>query len=56
MQICIGMIGWNPNDFWTSSLCEIYNAINGFIEFNGTKQEKPMTSNELDNLMELYPD
>ena len=50
------MIGWKPNDFWESSLVEIYAAINGFIEFNGQKEEKPMSRNELDDLMELYPD
>lgn len=56
MQICTGMIGWHPSEFWRSSLHEIYTAINGFIEFNGDTQEKPMTNKELDNLMELYPD
>jgi len=56
MEICLGMIGWKPKDFWTSSLTEVYAAIKGFTEFNGGNQQKPMTSKELDNLMELYPD
>ena len=56
MEVCIGMIGWTPNTFWQSTLNEIYPAIDGFMEFNGAKTEKPMTSDELDNLMELYPD
>lgn len=32
-------------------------AIDGFSEFNSTdQQEKPLDRNELDKLMELYPD
>ena len=51
------MIGMSAKDFWKSSPIEIYMAIDGFSEFNGSDQkEKPMDSNELKNLMELYPD
>ena len=56
MEICLGMIGWTPSVFWNSTLQEIYPAIEGFMEFNGGKQEKPMTKGELDDLMELYTD
>ena len=31
-------------------------AIEGYIEANGEDQNKPMTKNELKNLMERYPD
>ena len=50
------MIGISPKDFWDSSVPEISLAIKGFTEFNGGKKEKPMSRDELDNLMELYPD
>tara|TARA_B100000519_G_scaffold203105_2_gene224107 strand:+ start:812 stop:985 length:174 start_codon:yes stop_codon:yes gene_type:complete len=56
MEICLGMIGWKPKEFWESSLHEIFPAIDGFIEFNGGAKEKPLTSSELKDLMELYPD
>ena len=56
MEICMGMIGWTPNVFWNSTLHEIVPAIDGFIEFNGGSQQKPMTNDELKDLMELYPD
>ena len=56
MEICTGMIGWSPSVFWDSSVVEVYAAIDGFIEFNGGKDEKPMTTDELSDLMELYPD
>tara|TARA_R100000655_G_scaffold77938_1_gene117266 strand:- start:8931 stop:9083 length:153 start_codon:yes stop_codon:yes gene_type:complete len=50
------MIGMRPKDFWDSSPKEIYKAISGFIEFNTTKKDKPMSKGELDDLMERYPD
>ena len=56
MEICLGMIGMSPNDFWESSPKEIYRAIDGFMEFNSSDHKQPMSRNELDNLMELYPD
>lgn len=57
MEICIGMIGISPSDFWNSSPIEIYRAIDGFIEFNmGNKSNQPLSRDELEDLMELYPD
>ena len=56
MEICLGMIGMSPNDFWNCSLQEIYSAMDGFMEFNGGQREQGLTKNELSDLMELYPD
>ena len=53
---CLGMIGWKPKTFWESSLVEIYAAISGFQEFHTVTKDAPMTTEELDELMELYPD
>ena len=51
------MMGLSINEFRNSSPIEIYMAIDGFSEFNGSDQkEKPLDRNELDKLMELYPD
>ena len=52
------MMGMTPNNFWESSPKEVYMAIDGFTEFNGGGQQKeePMTSDRLNELMELYPD
>jgi hypothetical protein len=53
----VGMLGWSPNDFWTASPQEVYNAMDGFLEFNGQKDKpEPMTKARLNELMELYPD
>ncbi len=56
MSICIGMIGISPSEFWNMSIPEITSAIEGFMEFNGADKEPPMQKNELNDLMELYPD
>jgi len=45
----------SPRDFWDMSVYEISLAINGFKEYNGGKDNK-MDRNELDKLMEMYPD
>jgi len=50
------MLNLSPSDFWEMSPTEIYMAVDAFVEFNGGNQEEPMTRDELDNLMELYPD
>jgi len=55
-EICVGMIGIQPNDFWQMSLQEIYLAIAGFKEFNGVQDKASMTTDELETLMELHPD
>lgn len=58
MEVCMGMIGMQPSEFWNSSVIEIHSAIDGFTEFNTSSKEKeePMTSSRLDEIMELYPD
>lgn len=50
------MMGMQPTEFWNCSLIEVYNAIDGFSEFNGASQDAPMDKNELSDLMEMYPD
>ena len=56
MEICLGMINMSPKDFWNLSPIELYAAVEGFLEFNTTNSSQPMTRDELDDLMELYPD
>ena len=57
MEICFGMIGMRPKDFWNCSPKEIYKAVNGFIEFNSSSEKtESMTKDRLAELQELYPD
>jgi len=50
------MMHMSPSEFWQSSPKEIFIALEGFSEFNGGKNEEPMNSESLENMMELYPD
>ena len=57
MEVCLGMIGMSPEDFWNSSMQEIYAAAEGFKNFNSpTEDDEPMSRDRLNELMELYPD
>ena len=50
------MMLMRPKDFWDLSPQELYAAIRGFRHFHASSKEEPMKKDELDNLMELYPD
>ena len=50
------MLNLTPKDFCDMSPIEIYMAVEGFLEFNGGEKDKPLTNEELEDLMELYPD
>ncbi len=45
-----------PEDFWQMSLTELNTAIDGFVEFTGNRKAQSLTTDELNDLMELYPD
>jgi len=57
-EICVGMAGVQPSEFWDMSPIEVYATLNGFKEFNTTpdKDSGPLDRNSLETLMELYPD
>lgn len=46
----------SPNDFWSMSYYEFYQACEGFAEFHSGGKPKPLTRHELEDLMEKYPD
>ena len=46
----------SPNEFWNMSYYEFYQACEGFAEFNSGGKSKPLTRDELTDLMEQYPD
>ena len=56
MQICLGIIGMQPSEFWNCSVNEIHCAIEGFMEFNVTEKDEPMGKDEMAELMEIHPD
>tara|TARA_Y100000813_G_C24150054_1_gene346682 strand:- start:1456 stop:1626 length:171 start_codon:yes stop_codon:yes gene_type:complete len=56
MELGLGAMRMTPDEFWNYSFIEFYSAIDGFRTFNGADRDKPMTRDELDELMELNPD
>lgn len=56
-QICLGMMGMRPDDYWNSSPKTIFLAMKGFQKFNGgEKSHVPMNKSRMKELMELSPD
>lgn len=56
MEIGLGILNLAPAAFWDMSLHEFYAACEGLQEFHGGKKQNPLTRDELQELMELYPD
>jgi hypothetical protein len=46
----------SPSNFWEMSLQEFLLSVEGFAEFNSSGEPSPMQKNELDDLMERFPD
>ena len=45
-----------PRDFWEMSLQEFLLSVEGFAEFNSSGEPPPVQKNELNDLMERFPD
>lgn len=56
MEIALGKMQMSANDFWEMSLFEFYAALNGFAEFHAGGKPPPLAKDELEDLMERYPD
>jgi len=56
MQIALGKMRMSASEFWDMSLQEFYAALNGFAEFHSGGKPPPLGKDELEELMELYPD
>lgn len=44
------------SEFWGLSLFELIQAIDGFSEFHSGGKPPPLSKDELEDLMERYPD
>lgn len=56
METCLGKMRIDPKVFWDMSFPELYAAFEGFAEFHSGGKPPPLRQNELEELMELYPD
>lgn len=54
--MALGKMRMTSDEFWSISLQEFLLAVNGFIEFNSDGKPPPLSPNELNDLMERYPD
>lgn len=59
MQLGLGVLRWNPEQFWNSTVRELYAGVEGYNESQGEKKTEPLTRadvEELQSLMEQFPD
>lgn len=56
MELAIGKMGMSPDVFWNLSFQEFYAGVDGFIEFHSGGKPPPLRKDELEDLMERYPD
>ena len=56
MQTGLGVLRMTPEEFWNMTMIEFCSACDGFASFNGADRNAPMTRDELQDLMERYPD
>ena len=57
VKIGLGIMQMRPDDFWNLSPRELWLALAGFKQFHASGESNaPMRRDELDKLMELYPD
>tara|TARA_R110000868_G_scaffold159664_1_gene388655 strand:- start:286 stop:456 length:171 start_codon:yes stop_codon:yes gene_type:complete len=56
MRLAFGKMMMSSNEFWSMSLTEFFLAAEGFVEFNSNGKAEPLSRDELNELMERYPD
>ncbi|WFU88990.1 phage tail assembly chaperone [Rhizobium sp. CC1099] len=55
MRIGLGGLGWRPAEFWSATLTEFFEAINGHNEAQGAEAETSAPKpNEIDALLARY--
>lgn len=56
-QVCMGILRWTPRDFWSATLWDVTQAIEGLRISNGGDRKKPqLTGNEVQELKRLALD
>ena len=56
MEIGLGAMGLSQEVYRNMSLNEFYSALEGFKNFHSGSADEPMSRDELEELMERYPD
>lgn len=56
MELALGGLGWTPDTFWNATLPELFAAMDGWNKMHGDPEEDSMSQDELDEMMERFPD
>jgi uncharacterized phage protein (TIGR02216 family) len=56
MKLALGKMQMSPDTFWNMSLIEFFSATEGFSEFHSGGTPPPLAKEELEDMMERYPD
>lgn len=56
MEIGLGHLRMAPSTFWRYSMAEWLAAVDGYMESMGAEKSDPFSRDELERLMEDYPD
>lgn len=54
-ETVVGGLKWTPGVFWQATISEVFKAIDGHNKANRAGPE-PLTMEELDDLIERFPD
>ena len=52
MELCLGMLGWAPRDFWDATMHEILAAAAGLRKFHGDATPGHMTRARLQEILD----
>ena len=56
METGLGVLQMSTDEFWGMTMKEFIAACDGFSKFHSGETNAPMTRDELNDLMERYPD
>lgn len=56
LQTGLGILQLTPEIFWNMTMIEFTSACEGFAKFHTSEPDTPMTRDEMQDLMERYPD
>jgi len=56
MEMAFGVLGFTPKTFWSMTMEEFSTACDGRIKSMGGEEEDPIGREDLERMMERFPD
>ena len=53
MELGLGVLGWQPSEFWRASVVELSAAMAGYLEKNGLRQKRQASKQLVEDLKEM---